>query len=228
MTQGIHWRRGLAEFGIVVVGVAVALAAESWRQDLQDRRLGDEYLSRLTEEVREGQERVVEDDVRFDRVRAAAGQLIEILERGDPVIEGTPLMDLVVQAGQSGSNPSGLRHDTTYEELLATGNLRLIRDPAIRGAFVQYYRMAQALVDIKLETPLGYHDRFQSLTGHSPQWYISGSGELSERDDARLSQAVRNDYRVILELRRLVAHLEVLDEVFNDVMESSGQLLGSL
>ncbi len=50
--------RSGAEFAIIVIGVLVALAVESWREDVADRELELEYLERLKNDFHEDSERI--------------------------------------------------------------------------------------------------------------------------------------------------------------------------
>ena len=48
---GINSKQIGVEFVVVVIGVAVALAADSYREDLADREIEQEYLERLVDGV---------------------------------------------------------------------------------------------------------------------------------------------------------------------------------
>lgn len=61
MKFSINYTQLGAEFVIVVIGVAVALAADGWRQELSERGLEAEYLERLIAEVEIGKDRFILD-----------------------------------------------------------------------------------------------------------------------------------------------------------------------
>ena len=47
MSSGLRLGRVATELGIVVVGVIIALAADSWREGLSEKRLESQYVERL-------------------------------------------------------------------------------------------------------------------------------------------------------------------------------------
>lgn len=69
-----------AEFVIVVIGVAVALAADGWRQELSERGLEAEYLERLIAEVEIGKDRFILDREFLTDASEGASKLLATIE----------------------------------------------------------------------------------------------------------------------------------------------------
>ncbi len=65
----------MGEVAIIVLGVAIALAGDSWRERFVERRVSDDYASRLRTDVVETLLRLEVADLRFTRVLAGAGTL---------------------------------------------------------------------------------------------------------------------------------------------------------
>jgi len=149
--------RGLTEFVTIVVGVLVALAADGWRADLAERRLEDEYLERLQQELEA-------DAVIFARAREAfaakEAPLSRLLELKPRQIDAEQLAaDLTAASRWSWNFPRA--NSTTFDEMRSTGRLGLIRDTEIRQAVQEYYaryEIDRATMDARRTTfgPLSY------------------------------------------------------------------------
>jgi len=182
--SGERVRRGLTEFVVVVLGVVVGLAADEWRQGLQDRGREGVYLEQLTEDLGSGRVRVANYQDRIMRVAAAADSLIQGIESGEPVVDTAAFVRLAALAGQAGMNRSDITYSATYEELISSGDLALIRDAELRRAIVDHFRVAAYMVEEVEDLPLGYNAWFKSQTGHAPARFASGD-EVPPRDMSR-------------------------------------------
>jgi hypothetical protein len=124
-----------AEFVVIVVGVLVALGVESWAQDRRDRAQETEYLARLL------------DDVRFDLAELA---LVDSVSRvgletsrriSTPAVVDTMAPSRVVSAVFVTANvrvPDLSR--ATFQELINSGQIELIRSDSVRRALASYDR----------------------------------------------------------------------------------------
>ena len=227
MAQSFKWRTEVTEFFAVVLAVVVGLAADEWRQGFQDRALERTYLERLEADLVSGRERITMYGLRFAEVGDATGRLIGLLEAKGPVVDTTEFLDLAIKAGRSGFSRDVVMYGATYDELLATGNLGLIRDPTLRQSIVEHFRGARVLVEELEELPLGYNARFKSLTGHRAARYATGSLTLSPEASARLLFQLPGDERVLAELRHFQAELAG-GRFFQRALESIDDLLEEL
>lgn len=131
----LPWARLLAEFGVIVVGVLVALLAESAWQERGERSEERQVLERIDAEL-VLDSAIIQDDVDwFD-------QWIPVLEdaravlRGGSVLAPGPALAVVFTAGL---RRTGVRDSRTFDDLLASGRLSLIEDPGIRQALMSFY-----------------------------------------------------------------------------------------
>lgn len=128
------WLRATGEFFVIVVGVLVALAVDSWASSRNDRVLEQEYLSRLLDDVRY-------DLAEIDFVTAitAAGEAYADSLLSDSAAFGEP--DRLVAAVLLASNartPDLSRN--TLRELVSSGRIALIRSAEVRRALAAYDR----------------------------------------------------------------------------------------
>lgn len=120
---------------MIVIGVLVALAVDSWASDRADRVLEQEYLQRLL------------DDVRFDLEEFAfLGATNEVgIEAGLALTEVETLDDieasrLVALVGAVANERQPDLSRATYRELLSAGRLDLIQAREVREALAEYDR----------------------------------------------------------------------------------------
>jgi hypothetical protein len=134
----ISWARILAEGSIIVVSILLAFGIQAWWDDLA--RSQDEFESLLL--------------IQRDLVSS-----IELLEEHVQFSERAALSALDAYAALSGPGPydrDRIHHDmlrvdrvtlkvptAAYEDLLSTGNLRVIDDRGIRDAIIRFYESVE-------------------------------------------------------------------------------------
>jgi len=145
VTRGWRWRRRLrwfaGEFLVVAGGVLVALALNAWWQGQQERQSETQYLSALRQDI----QTVLLDG---DQARAFhADQAAEGIEAYRAL--STPLSrdeqrEVSHILSSLGERRTAVLADDTYQDLLSTGNLRLIRDRGLREQIVSFFHGAGA------------------------------------------------------------------------------------
>ena len=133
--------RLVAEFFVIVIGVLVALGVDSWVSWRNDRALEQEYLERLL------------DDVRYD-----LGELADVAGNSR---SGAAYVDSLSDAGFRASlTPARLAGALTiaasvrvpdlsrgtFNELLASGRIGLLRSGTVRAALAEYDRTIAELM----------------------------------------------------------------------------------
>jgi hypothetical protein len=125
-----------AQFVVIVTGVLVALAANDWAQRAREQRLAEEYAVRIVEDL----DRIalsLEGVIHWTAALESAGDvLLPVLEGRLPLRDSLLVMTAAYQASRARApdlNP------IAYRELLATGQIRLFRDPPLRQALGNYF-----------------------------------------------------------------------------------------
>ncbi len=125
-----NWRRLLAELVIISVGVGLALAVDNWNDARKERVAERQYLRGIAADL----EKSV---VSLQRARDAAIENRASLERLIDVAEGAPtppareLAKDLVHATYLGLPRLTI---TTFEELVSTGSLGILRDAQFKRA----------------------------------------------------------------------------------------------
>ena len=128
-----NWRRLLAELVVIAVGVGIALAVDNWNETRKERIAEREYLNGIATDL-EASARSLQQTLASAREnRAAIERLIAIAEGAPPGDARELAGDLVL------ATYLGLPRMTTitFEELVSTGSLRLLRDAEFKRALAE-------------------------------------------------------------------------------------------
>lgn len=126
----------VAELLLITVGILLALAVDGWIQDRDERRLERESLELLRADLVLLQSQLDEFVSYQESLERSAGTAYRALTEYDRV----PRQDSIRMAFADLLGRRTLRLPrAAYEELVGTGNLRLIQDPVLRQAVVRFY-----------------------------------------------------------------------------------------
>lgn len=140
MSPHLNWRFLLGEFFVVVLGVLVALWVGGVQTARVEAELEVEYLESLSIDLDADLAQFDSTDAWLRRQEAAAATVLTLYDGPQPT---EPVADLVAAVETAGWQywPSITRN--TIDDLLSTGNLRLIRAPALRRAIAGYYTQVE-------------------------------------------------------------------------------------
>ena len=128
------WFTVAVELSLIVVGVFLGIQVSNWNEARLDRQLEDQVLQRLIVDFRDIESDSLSRLSRYVRqtedLRSLALQLDEVGENPDLAVL-VPLMRATIMPLIGGGS-------ATYQELLSTGNLRIIRSDALRGALSEF------------------------------------------------------------------------------------------
>ncbi len=145
----------VGEIFLVVIGILIALAVNNWNQQQNNRRLGEDYLTRIHRDL-------VQDTTHFRTVIIRNNKLREeIKELLVTLYEGVENMDEVQQ--MSATYDKALDqvfapNDNTYKGMVSSGNLGLIENRELK----------EKIIDIYSE-----YDQIKALLSAIGQWMIT-------------------------------------------------------
>ncbi len=137
MKLNINFSRLAIEFVVVFFGVAVALAADSWREGLLDQSKELDYLRRLHSEIESGQPRIEEIHQKVISAIDSISELI-ILSEQPTNLEETQIIHLMLSSTAYEYAAAGISFDSTYQELLSSGSLNLIENSKLLDELGRY------------------------------------------------------------------------------------------
>ena len=139
-------RRMLLELSVIIVGVLIALAVDRWIASLDARSQESAYLARIEEDLRR-------DSVTIEAMIRTSVENADLTEAMLGWVEGQALPGDVDAASFMSSFDQASWHTPlnerlvrdTWEELVSSGRIGLIRDPDLRRRISAYYGLHQGL-----------------------------------------------------------------------------------
>jgi len=134
--RSAQWGRVLLELALIVVGILIALAVDSWIDDRRDARAERQYLEQLAQDL-ERDLAMLEESLHFEQTQVDNSALAYRALRQGVAPEqreavasalGTLTARRTLRLGRA-----------TYTDLLSTGNLRLIGNAGLRDRIVRLY-----------------------------------------------------------------------------------------
>jgi hypothetical protein len=192
----LNWAYGVGELVIVDAGVMIALSAESWLTERQDRIDEIELLEAIKEDVRET---AVRSDNNLARVNLRLESL-RLFNEGNAALAGLDdesLADML----SSGLWENGALsvQMSAYEEIKSSGRLGLIEDPQLRRALSQLDRHLQRV-------------RAREVEAFEHQMRVTGPYVMSNIQVAQLDRSFQDwDTWVPLKVTEVRDHRSLLD-----------------
>lgn len=181
------------EFMAIVLGVLVALGVDEWRENQADDRQEIAYYRSLIEDLDR-------DTAEYRSTQRFLGVSIRAAEQVFGAITGTPSSDPFPTLAQAVQFASWVNlpawSSGTMDELVNSGSIRLIGDPEIKRALLDYHaQLAEwkprirgaefsAFIDYRTATASWFS---QAAT----EWVVDRSGPPSDGDRALESQLAR-------------------------------------
>ena len=143
----LRWAQVVLELMLLIAGILIALAVDGWIDDRRDERAERRYLELLQRDLDSNLD-VLAETLEFEERQAAAAAMAYRALRARAV----PPQDQ--EAVAAALNQLTARRTlrlarATYTDLLSTGNLRLIRNAALRDRVVDFYERAERTLLIR-------------------------------------------------------------------------------
>lgn len=142
--------RVVAEFAVIVLGVLVALGFESWREDVAERAMEQDYLSRLQSEFAVDSSRIKSAiearSIQQSHIDTALSVLANEHRNTDEDLLSVFMASRSVWSRQIGA---------TFSELLGTGRLQIVKNADLRIHLVGFY----SWITVALVEAPGLNDR---------------------------------------------------------------------
>jgi len=135
------WPALFSELVIVVLGIFIAIQADSWWQHQDDLSQEATYLSRLVSDVTDDIENI-EYGIRLATLRKKLADLLITAAENPGSVREAPVRFLIA-VEQSAYTFTPSLNSNTFEELRSTGNLGLLRNNDLKSALFDYFRYDQ-------------------------------------------------------------------------------------
>jgi hypothetical protein len=226
---------------VIVLSILLAFFVDAWWDGRQERELGQQYLTRLASEVASHADHAASRAVFQARIRDAAMETYELLASGD--FGGVDPIDALKRAYDATRTLTPDFTVDVHQEMLATGNLRLVDDQSARERITAYYRTLEGSPEFEFAS-LQYRDivrgvlpprtklEIRDCRGETPasecSWSIT-DGEARELLDrlAKTPGVLEGASHVVEQWARGTVRLEVYARSADEMVEYLQGLLRS-
>ena len=187
------WFPVAVEMLVVVVGILLAFQIDRWWEQRGERMQEVEYVTRLINDI-ESDIPIIQRAIELAKLRKGmADLLMEVAERPAAAYENPIRFIVAVHQAAFTYSPNLTNH--TFDDLRATGNLRLLRDPEVKKALFGYYDFDQDQNQYRPLQFMAESRHFELAAGVlsydqarliQDTWYVVGPGEIEGFDDSLL------------------------------------------
>lgn len=149
MNRQIPWLRVFVEGAVIVASILLAFGIDAWWDFRQERRAEREYITRIIADLRETRANIIEVAEHYQLLLRHGAAIQPILTGAEPVPVDT--LGFVASVLQASRVTSPVIARNTYDDLISTGNLRVIESDTLRIALSRFY----ATIDYQLN-PVDY------------------------------------------------------------------------
>ncbi len=174
--------RAAGELVVIIVGVLIALWADQWWADLQDKRTERTYLAALTEDVDVTLASLERNLNSISRLRDAASTAFNKSDQFrsmDATLFGLALFEIDFVDHRLSS----------YQDLKNTGRLALIRDRSIRDGLAEVERMLEQVSAAQSDLVGLHHTVIDPFLARQPQFGHIALAGYAATDTGALGQA---------------------------------------
>ena len=143
LRKGAKWF--FAEFVVVVAGILVAMALSAWYQGRQEAASERSYLQLLSRDL-QGTVQDMEATAKFEQAQVQDGlRVYRALSAAALPADTGALSGAISRLSQ---RKTMVLKNSTYQDLVSTGNFHLIRDVALRDRIADFYQRTGLQFDI--------------------------------------------------------------------------------
>ena len=164
-----YMRYAIGEIVLVVIGILIALQINNWNTYQKDRRMEKHYYENFLEEMR------LDSSFIHGYWVWAYPQKIEGLQLARQYVlhhvSVTDTVDFLDKVGKGGllSRTSLFENTGAYDDIISTGNLRLIRNKKIRSQILYYYTLVGNTINYMDNLRTDYATFTNSMTPYDPR-----------------------------------------------------------
>jgi hypothetical protein len=198
-----YLKYAIGEIVLVVIGILIALQINSWNQSRINRLTETKYLKSIKKELilNNNLNQLMITD-RFTKKLEGLKLAKKYSENEIMVIDTLEFLNNVSYGGVfSGGFYFGNR--SSYDELISTGNLRLIRKDTIRNAIADYY----AYINTASQRAEVHGSRFSSYTSELRPFNSKNPTYISEYDQVEMMESLKTEkFRKLVDLELSYAY----------------------
>ena len=191
LPAGRYLLYAIGEIVLVVIGILIALQLNEWKSDLADRKMERSHIESFREDLR-NQLQIIDTQIAFEnQYMLKADSALSFFNGELSLAQLEATMDVV------GHRKTFVQSKASFEELLSTGGLRLIRNQDVRKEMMNYHQRLDyttkvintnnGLVDEIFNTPSSSHVAIFSIDKNGD---LDTTVALSGQDLYRIKQSL--------------------------------------
>lgn len=181
----LNWPYALGEIALITIGVLLAFGVDGWREYRADRQLEEEYIYRITSDLRSSLESW---DEHVSRLESGIAFLKSLQQESPRFVDRDNVEEMWTAYTLSHWRGLPAIRSSAFEELVSTGRLALIQDVALRDEISNFYSTYAYIFDLLKVSPEA--ERFQQLSYTTVPSDISYRADvLGEYDPAEIQAA---------------------------------------
>ena len=205
-----EWTAIWIDLAIVVVGVFIGIQVSNWNAERSERVLEARYLGSLAEDIR-SDIREIDTTIEVSLWRMSVLEELAFKASGEPVPAGFRIGDVAVPANavppytDTENKAVGLAlvymrtldgNRSTYETLINTGGIGLLRDPTLLRQVQEYYAAVEEIQDTEKNL---VHDKNRTVDAA----HDAGFSPMDSRNVAELRAIFAGNPRLTATARTL-------------------------
>lgn len=239
-----NWFAVGVDLFIVVIGVFIGIQASNWNEERIESQRGDYFAMKLLGDIRRELAFFEFEIDYYTTVRDYAVTTIALIDGDDPALENR----FVVSAYNASQFVYSTPAQSTYDELIATGNLHLLRDENVtntalflynsnaRSKLSNYVRESAYRERVRRIMPYDVQeairaqcgDQIDDLTGFIAGLPADCEIVFDRKRIAAAAAALRNDAELRLDLAFYLSSFEIhISDVAATRRQAEGRLNGS-
>lgn len=160
---------GIGEILLVVLGILIALQINNWNTNQNDKNIEEAYIADILQELSRDTSILGSN---FDKIiELKKGALKKVKEHLVQVPSKFDTLNLLKDVGIAAiyGKRELLLNNSTYIELISTGNFRVISDKELRKKIINYYNLCDIMLKTIREQRTSYPDFVNSIRAFNPK-----------------------------------------------------------
>jgi len=177
-----YLKYAIGEIVLVVIGILIALQINNWNTERIGRQLEQKYLKGLVEDIKFEWNSFEGGVINRFQKKIDGLTLGKQYALGRIAINDTAKFIQKVGLGGAFSRGSNLTSNTTFQELISTGNLKLVKNESLKKEILNYYGMREFLIEYTENLRTDYATFNNSMVPYDP----AGTNQLDSLDFKRI------------------------------------------
>jgi hypothetical protein len=129
----------IGEIALVVIGILIALQINNWNQDQNNKQLEKNYLQNFLLDLKTDSLCIARNYVTLNTEKKGGLKLIKKLLDNPSSCCQNSIKTAIANSSFLGWAIHNVRSKATFNEIISSGNLRLISNPGLRVGIMEYY-----------------------------------------------------------------------------------------